>query len=198
MKKILILLGLIVLSVPFLYGQGTVTLPGMTEVTSIGPNDLLWVWLDPAGTNASRKIKASNLLARRGGCSMVFGNDDSSGDVLTDGQLGPQGYQCLVPQDATLLQITVAADGGTPSILLRRRRPNGGTTANLTSSALATASNGALACSKTTNATGLDGSTSCTNTLQNTGLSAGDWIESVSATAGGTARRMSVAITWTW
>jgi hypothetical protein len=53
---------LFLLIVPFLYGQ-TITLPGMPETTTIAPNDLLWVWLDPAGANATRKIKASNLLA---------------------------------------------------------------------------------------------------------------------------------------
>src|SRR5690242_7693363 len=82
-----------------------------------------------------------------GGCSFVFG--DESGSALTDGQLGPQGKLCQVPDNAVLLEISISADGGTPSVIVQRNRPNGASTVDLLSSALATGSSGALACSKT-------------------------------------------------
>ena len=175
--------------------QSGVSIDQMIETTTFAPSDILYMERDPSGAKLPRKITASNLLSRRGGCSMVYGSDDPTAAFLTDVQIGG-GRQCMVPQDATLLQITVAADAGTPSVILRRRRPNGNTTANLTSALLATAANGGIYCSKTTAVVGLDGVTVCSNTLQNTALLAGDWIEAASASAGGTARRMSIAVTW--
>jgi len=125
-------------------------------------------------------------------CSIVFGSDN--GSALADADLGPQGRICLVPVAGTVVEVTVAADAGTPSIVVRRNRA--GTGANFLT-ALATAASGGLACSKTSAVTGLDGATTCSATLTNTGLNAGDWIEAISGTAGGTAKRMSVAITYT-
>lgn len=126
-------------------------------------------------------------------CSIVFGSDN--GSALANADLGPQGRICLVPVAATVTEVTVAADAGTPNIIVRRNRA--GTGADFVTSALATAASGGLACSKTSAVTGLDGATTCSATLQNTGLNAGDWIEAISGTAGGTAKRMSVAVTYT-
>jgi hypothetical protein len=65
--------------------------------------------------------------------------------------------------------------------------------ANLVSAALASSS-GYAGCSNTSGTTGVDGGTTCSGTLQNTGLNAGDWIEMVSGTAGGTAKLVTVHV----
>ena len=114
--KLLALLALVVISVPFLYGQGTITLPGMTEITSISANDLLWVWLDPAGTNASRKIKASNLLKRSHSCEVAFGNPNSSAPVLADGDDQPVACGNISGGDATITAVACYADAGSPTV----------------------------------------------------------------------------------
>lgn len=126
-------------------------------------------------------------------CMLVVGADN--GLALTNSDLGPQGRQCFVPSSGTINEITVAGDAGTPNVIVGRNRA--GSIVNLVSSALATAASGGLACSKTTATTGLDGATTCAATLQNTTLNAGDWLELVSGTAGGTAKRMSIAVTFT-
>ena len=43
----------------------------------------------------------------------------------------------------------------------------------------------------------LDGVTTSAGTLENTALAAGNWIGLASGTAGGTAKRMSIAVTYT-
>jgi len=87
------------------------------------------------------------------------------------------------------------ADAGTPNVIAQRSHLGSATA--LLSGALATAASGAVACSNTGGTTGLDGTTTCTNTLQNTSVAVGDWIGLTSGTAGGVAKRMSVAITFT-
>src|SRR4030095_13483367 len=77
-----------------------------------------------------------------GGCSFVFG--DQGGTTLTDSQIGPQGSLCQLPDNATLLEISITADAGTPSVIMQRYRPNGATTVDLTSSALTSGSAGAF------------------------------------------------------
>lgn len=127
-------------------------------------------------------------------CDLPVG--DSSGPVITNGQLGPQKHICKIPYAATVVEVDVDADGGTPNVIVGRRRCTtfaaGACTvetgANLLSSALATNASGLGACSNTGGTTGIDGGTTCAATLQNTGLNAGDWIELVSGTAGGTAK----------
>jgi len=143
--------------------------------------------------NAVTASKSAVVLTRRP-CSIIVGSDDAAA-ALADSNLGPQGRQCFVPFAATVVEITVAADAGTPNVIPRKN--HAGSTSNLVSSALATASAGAIACSNTGGTTGLDGATTCSATLQNTSLAAGDWIELGSGTAGGTAKRMSVSITYT-
>lgn len=126
-------------------------------------------------------------------CDIVIG--DSSGSVLINGQLGPQKRMCFIPAAATIVEVDVSADGGTPSIILARNRA--GSVVNLVSSALATGSSGAIACSNTGGTTGIDGATTCSATLQNTSFNAGDYIEAVSGTAGGTAKLFTAHVTWT-
>lgn len=125
-------------------------------------------------------------------CTMVIGADN--GTALADADIGPQGSQCMVAAAGTVVEVTVRADGGTPSALVRKNTASGSTT-NLLSGALATAASGGLACTNTGGTAGIGGVT-CTNTLTVTSLSPGDWLELVSGTAGGVARRLSVAITY--
>ena len=113
--------------------------------------------------------------------------------VLVDADLGPQSRLYLIDTPQRILQISVAADGGTPSIILGRSRA--GSIVNLTSSALATAASGGIACSRTVAGVGIDGVTSCSATLQNTPLLKGDWITMVSGVAGGVAKEMTVCFT---
>jgi hypothetical protein len=131
-----------------------------------------------AGTSDMRRI-----------CEISIG-DTSSSSVISNGQLGPQKRVCYIPAAATLLEMNVAADGGTPNVIVGR--DTAGTIVNVVSSALATAASGGIACSNTGGTTGLDGATTCSSTLQNTALAQGAYLELVSGTAGGTAKFMTI------
>jgi hypothetical protein len=101
-------------ALPFLYGQ-TVTLPGMTEITSIAGNDLLWVWLDPSGANATRKIKASNLLKQSHSCEVVFG-DLQAQAAINAGSDQPGSCANVSGHDATITAVACYADAGSPIV----------------------------------------------------------------------------------
>lgn len=125
-------------------------------------------------------------------CDIYFGNQNSADVVLANLDLGPQSRVCFIPATATILEMDVNADTGTPSIIIGRN--HAGTITNIVSSALATAASGGIACSNTGGTTGLNGATTCSATLQNTALATGDYIEAVSGTAGGAARSMAAHI----
>jgi hypothetical protein len=127
-------------------------------------------------------------------CDIAVG--DTSGSALTNGQLGPQKNVCYIPFAATVVEVIVEADGGTPNVIIGRVTAGAGAATNLVSSALATAASGARACSKTTAVTGIDGATTCAATLQNTSVAAGDTIGLVSGTAGGTAKFFTAHIVY--
>lgn len=120
---------------------------------------------------------------------------DTSGSAIINGQLGPQSRVAFVPQAATVTEIDVTADAGTPNVIVGKN--HAGSITNLVSGALATASSGGIACSKTSGVTGIDGVTTCSGTLQNTAVAAGDYLELVSGTAGGTAKFFVVHVTYT-
>jgi hypothetical protein len=124
-------------------------------------------------------------------CTMIVGADNGAA-VLVNADLGPQLSQCFVPFAATVLEIEVMADADVPQVVVQRSHL--GTPTALLSAPLATASSGAVACSNIGGTTGIDGTTTCTNTLENTAVAAGDWIGLTSGTAGGVAKRMSVAV----
>lgn len=117
-------------------------------------------------------------------CDIAIG--DTTGSAISNGQLGPQSRVCYIPAAATIVEMDVNADAGTPNIIIGRNRA--GSIVNIVSSALATAASGGIACSNTGGTTGLNGATTCSSTLQNTGLNTGDYLELVSGTAGGTAK----------
>jgi len=143
--------------------------------------------------NAVTSAKMAVVNTRRV-CAITIGADN--GSALADADIGPQNDQCLVPAAATVVEIMVKADGGTPSALPRKTSV-GGSNTSLLSGALATASSGARACSNTGGTTSIDGSTTCTNTLTTTSLAVGDTLGIASGTAGGTAKRLSIFITYT-
>jgi len=127
-------------------------------------------------------------------CNIIVGANN--GSVLVDSDLGPQGKQCFVPAAATVTEVTIAADAGTPSVLVRKITV-GGSATNLLSGALSTAASGGVACSNTGGTTGIDGVTTCSATLTTTAVGAGLWLELTSGTAGGVAKRMSISISYT-
>jgi hypothetical protein len=122
---------------------------------------------------------------------LVYGADN--GSVLINTDIAPQGQQCFIPRALTAIEINVRADGGTPSLVVSKVSPSG-TVTDLLSTALATAAAGAFACSNTGGTTGINGVTTCSATLQNTSLPAGYYIQTTTATAGGTAKRISIAV----
>lgn len=139
--------------------------------------------------NAVTPTKIANSLSRRS-CDIVIG--DQSGVAVTNGQLGPQEHVCYVPAAATVVEVDIAADGGTPNVIVNNDHQ--GTDTSLLSGALATGASGAIACANVGGTTGLDGVTSCSATLQNTSIALGDYLELASGTAGGTAKLVTVHI----
>jgi hypothetical protein len=133
-------------------------------------------------------------------CDIAVG--DTSGSAIVAGQLGPQKRVCKVPAVATILEIDVSADAGTPNVIVGRSRCTtftanvctAETRVNLTSAALAAAASGFDGCSNAGGTTGFDGGTTCSSTLQNTAVLAGDYIELVSGTPGGTAKFMTIHV----
>ena len=158
------------------------------------------VCLDSAG-NSWQMVRESTVAGvQKRGCDISVG-DTSSSNAVTNTQLGPQKHSCKITSAATVLEVDIEADGGSPSVIVGRRRCTGWaggtcsteTVANLVSSAVV-ASSGFLGCSNAAGTAGLDGGTTCAATLQNTSLNGGDWIELVSGTAGGTARLVTIHV----
>jgi hypothetical protein len=127
-------------------------------------------------------------------CDIPVG-DTSASAAITNAQLGPQSRVCFIPAASTVVEMDVNADAGTPNVIIGRN--HAGTIVNIVSSALATAASGGIACSNTGGTTGINGATTCSSTLQNTSLSAGDYLELVSGTAGGTAKFFVVHVIYT-
>jgi hypothetical protein len=161
------------------------------------------VCLDSSG-NAWQMVKESTVAGvQKRSCDISVG-DTSSSSVVTNAQLGPQKHSCKIPSTATVLEVDIESDTGSPSAIVGRRRCTdwaGGTcstesVANLVSSAVAVSS-GFLGCSNTGGTAGIDGGTTCSATLQNAGLNGGDWIELVSGTAGGAARLVTIHVIYT-
>jgi hypothetical protein len=158
------------------------------------------VCLDSAG-NPWQMVKEATLGdVQKRSCDITVG-DASSSSAVTNAQLGPQKHTCKIAAAGSVLEVDVESDAGSPSVIVGRRRCtawSSGTcsaesTVNLVSSATA-ASSGYIGCSNTGGTTGFDGGTTCAGTLQNSALSAGDWIELVSGTAGGTAKLVTIHV----
>jgi hypothetical protein len=164
------------------------------ELTNTTLSNLIAGSVQTAGlaANAVTSAKMSAVNTRRTNCLTIGANN---GPALADTDLGPRARQYFVNAPYTLVEVEVAADAGTPRIIVGRS--HAGSISNVTSAALATASNGGIACANGGGTTGIDGVTTCSNTLQNTAFAVGDWITLVSGTAGGTAKEMTVCFTFT-
>lgn len=145
--------------------------------------------------NAVTSAKSAVVNTRRT-CSIVIGADN--GSTLATADIAPQGRQCYVPYAAHVVEIMVAADAGTPAVVVAKN--HGGTLTDLSAS-LATGSAGALDCANPAGSgTGLDGTTTCTVALTGSApvaLAAGDWIETHTSASASTAKRMSISVTYT-
>jgi hypothetical protein len=159
------------------------------------------VCIDSSG-NAWQMVKETTLAGvQQKVCDIVVG--DASSNAVSNGQLGPQKHVCKIPAASTVLEVDIEADAGSPNAIVGRRRCmawTSGTCAaetavNLVSSALAAVS-GYEGCANAGGTTGIDGGTTCVATLQNTGLNAGDWIELISGTAGGTAKLVTIHVVY--
>jgi len=150
---------------------------------STGPR---WDLVNPQATSGG-------TVGARRVCDIAVG--DTSGSVITNAQLGPQKRVCYVPAAAVIQEVDVAADAGTPNVIVGVN--HAGSTTNLLSSALATAASGGIACAKTSAVTCIDGVTTASAVLQNNTAVAGDYLELVSGTAGGTAKFMTIHIVYT-
>jgi len=161
------------------------------------------VCLDPSG-NSWQMVKETTVAdVQKRSCDISVG-DGSSSSVVANGQLGPQKHGCKITSSATVLEVDVDSDAGSPAVVVGRRRCTAWTSgvcsaegvANLVSAAVAAAA-GFMGCSNASGAAGIDGSTVCGATLQNAALNGGDWIELVSGVAGGTAKLVTVHVVYT-
>jgi hypothetical protein len=102
---------------------------------------------------------------------------------------------CYIPYAATILEIELQSDAGTPSVLLERRR-GAATLADLLSGALPAAGTTRTCARSTISTTCYDGTTSSGSiTLSNTTLAAGDILEVKNGTAS-TETSTRIAITF--
>jgi hypothetical protein len=153
--------------------------------------------------NSWQMVKETTLAdIQERSCDISIG-DASSSSAVSNNQLGPQKHACKIAATSAVLEVDVESDGGSPSVIVGRRRCtawssgtcSAETVANLVSSAVVSSS-GYMGCSNAGGTTGLDGGTTCSGTLQNASLNAGDWLELVSGTAGGTAKLVTVHIVY--
>jgi len=152
-----------------------------------------------ATTSGSNVVTLNVQHKTRFGC-FNFGADNASAD-LADADIGPQGRVFMVPVAATVTEITVAANAGTPNVIVQKN--HAGAATDLVSGTLATGAAGIVACAAT-GAACLDGSAkSGTVTLVTAGsanvLAAGDWIQTKTGSgfASTGAKRLSVCVTYT-
>ena len=125
-----------------------------------------------------------------------LGVDNASADLVA-ADIGPQGRILMVPVACTISEVTVAANAGTPSVIIRKN--HAGTQTNLVSGTLATGASGAVACAATgaacADGTSKSGTVTIVTTSSTNVLAAGDWIETTSGVASSGAKRLSVAVT---
>jgi hypothetical protein len=153
------------------------------------------------GENGNVSRHASGVIyvgqttaARRRVCMLTVGDGVNT---IQDADFSPfkQG-RCYVPYAATVVEITLQGDAGTPSVTVQRRR-DASTLADLLSGALAGAGTTETCAMASTSQTCINGTTSSGSiTLSNTALNAGDWIEVKSGT-GSTAKSLNVAVVFT-
>ena len=132
-------------------------------------------------------------------CMIVIGADNAAA-ALVDADVAPQTRQCDISTVSTVTEVEVSADGGTPQVQVAKN--HGGALTSLLSAELPTDAAGAPQCA-TVNATcyggqaAKSGGVSVVTAGSANVLSAGDYLQTRTATAGGTAKRMSIAIKYT-
>jgi hypothetical protein len=145
-------------------------------------------------TNNTVTSTQTAVVNNRRACSLQVG--DGTNTVVTADYSPFKVASCKVPYAATIVEIDLQSDAGTPSVLLERRR-GAATLADLLSGALAAAGTTPTCALTGTSGTCIDGTTSSGSiTLSNTGLNAGDVIEVKSGT-GSTETSTRITIIWT-
>ena len=73
-----------------------------------------------ASTIAANAVTSAKmaLVNTRRTCAIVIGAEN--GAALGTADIAPQGRQCYIPAAATVVEIDVAADGGTPAVVVAR------------------------------------------------------------------------------
>src|SRR5262245_30703091 len=103
----------ILLCLPFFASGQQTSLPSFPEATTFAPGDILWLVINPATTQNSRKIQAQNLLKRRHPCEVAFGNPDPTGQVfLTVGTDAPGTCANVTGATAVITAVACRADTG--------------------------------------------------------------------------------------
>jgi hypothetical protein len=143
--------------------------------------------------NAVTSAKLAVVNTRRT-CMLTVGDGTNT---VASGDYSPfKVGRCYVPYAATIVEVLVQSDAGTPSVQLQKR--NGASTVtDILSGALAAAGTTKTCAKTSTSATCIDGTTSSGSiTVSTTALAAGDYVEVKSGTAS-TEKNMTIAVTWT-
>jgi hypothetical protein len=94
-----------------------------------------------------------------------------------------------------VVEITVAADGGTPAVVVAKN--HAGALTDL-SAPVATGASGVPGCANAAGSgAGIDGATTCGVQVTTAALGAGDWIETHTSGSASTAKRMTISVTYT-
>ena len=129
-------------------------------------------------------------------CTIVRG--DQSASALTTGNIQPQGSQCYIDAASTVGEVILMVDGGASSMQLGYRH-NGSTTAispTLTPATVAGITDHVACANSGGSAITIEGNSVTCSTLTNSTLNAGDFVETISGTADGTTKRMSITMTF--
>jgi len=171
-------------------GTGTVTSVGATSPLASSGGATPTISINANGITSAQTAVVNNRRA----CSLTVGDGTNT---VVSGDYSPfKVSSCKVPYAATIVEIDLQSDAGTPSVLLERRR-GAATLADLLSGALAAAGTTPTCALTGTSGTCIDGTTSSGSiTLSNTSLNAGDVIEVKSGTAS-TETSTRITIVWT-
>jgi hypothetical protein len=173
---------------------GTISCPTCVVASSPGAGVAHFAGSTQTVTSSSVVSSDMAVVNTRRTCSIQVGDGTNT---VVSGDYSPfKAPSCKVPYAATIVEIDIQTDAGTPTILLERRR-GAATLADLLSGALAANGTTTMCALGSTSGTCIDGTTSSgTITLSNTSLNAGDVIEVKSGTASTeTSARISVVFT---
>src|SRR5205807_6123121 len=94
----------------------TAVTPHMFTRPGVPANGILRGTVSGSGATLTETITYSSDLKT---CMIVVGADN--GTALVDLDLGPQRKICQVPYNATVTEIEVASDAGTPNVIVAKR-----------------------------------------------------------------------------